>query len=184
MDNDYIKFSNLNEFPEVVQGVSTRSFGSMKMLVSDPKVIKNRENFARELGIDLRSVVAAENVHGAKIAVVTKDDIGRGALNYQESIQGVDGLITRDPGVNLMITVADCLPVVCYDPILKIVGIAHAGWRGILAGVGSSLINEFKNMGCIKMNDGELGSEIGTREHKLRFKPIAFLKSFDLDITT
>lgn len=147
VDNDYIKFSNLNEFPEVVQGVSTRSFGSMKMLVSDQKVIKNRENFARALGIDLRSVVAAENVHGAKIAVVTKEDVGRGALNYQESIQGVDGLVTKDPGVNLMITVADCLPVVCYDPILKIVGIAHAGWRGILAGVGSSLINEFKNMG-------------------------------------
>jgi len=147
MENDYIKFTNLNEFPEVIQGVSTRGFGTMKMLVSDPKVIKNRENFTRALGVNLNSIVVAENVHGAKIAIVGKGDSGRGAFNNLECIQGVDGLITREPNVNLMITAADCLPIVCYDPILKIVGIAHAGWRGILAGVGSNLINEFKVLG-------------------------------------
>jgi YfiH family protein len=147
MEGDYIKFSNLNGFPEIIQGVSTRSFGTMKMLVADPKVIKNRENFTKVLGIDLGSVVVTENVHASKIAIAGKSESGRGAFNNLESIQGVDGLITRDPNVNLMVTVADCLPIVCYDPILRIVGIAHAGWRGILAGVGSSLINEFKALG-------------------------------------
>ena len=147
MEGDFIKFSNLNEFPEVVQGMSTRTFGSMKMLVSDPKVIKNRENFAGNLGVNLNTVVVAENVHGNKIAIVGKGERGRGALNNLESIQGVDGLITREPNVNLMITVADCLPLVIYDPILRIIGVAHAGWRGILAGVGAALVNEFKVLG-------------------------------------
>lgn len=147
MEGDFIKFSNLNEFPEVVQGMSTRIFGSMKMLVSDPKVIKNRESFAKSLGIDLGSIVVVEGVHGAKIAVVGKFEAGQGVFNQLESVQGVDGLITGEQNINLMITVADCLPLVCYDPILKIVGIAHAGWRGILAGVGSNLINEFKALG-------------------------------------
>jgi YfiH family protein len=147
MEGDFIKFSNLNEFPELVQGVSTRALGNMKMLVADPKVIKNRENFTKILGIDLNSIVVTENVHGNKIAIVGKGECGRGALNTLESIPGVDGLVTREPNVNLMITVADCLPLVAYDPILRIVGIAHAGWRGILAGVGAALVNEFKVLG-------------------------------------
>lgn len=147
MEADFIKFSNLNEFPEIVQGVSTRAFGNMKMLVADQKVIKNRESFTKALGIDLNTVVVTENVHGSKVAVVGKTERGRGALNSLESIQGVDALITREPNVNLMITVADCLPLVAYDPILRIVGIAHAGWRGILSGIGTALINEFKVMG-------------------------------------
>ncbi len=147
LDSDFIKFTNLNQFPEIVQGVSTRSLGNMKMLVSDPKVIKSRENFTRALGIDINTLVVTENVHGNKIAVVGKGESGRGAFNALESIQGVDGLITRDPNVNLMVTAADCLPLVAYDPILRIVGIAHAGWRGILAGVGAALVNEFKVLG-------------------------------------
>lgn len=147
MGDDFFKFSNLKEFPEIIQGISTRNFGNMKMITTDQKAVKNRERFVAILGIDLNSVVKAEGVHGAKIAVVGKPERGRGAFNQQEAIKGVDGLVTQEPGVNLMITVADCLPIVAYDPILRLVGIAHAGWRGILAGVGESLIKEFKNLG-------------------------------------
>lgn len=147
MEQDFIKFSNLNQFPEVVQGFSTRSFGTMKMLVSDPKVIKNRENFAKALGINLSTLVVGENVHGSNIAIVGKGERGRGVFNQLEAIKDVDGLITREPNVNLMVTAADCLPLIIYDPILRIIGIAHAGWRGILAGVGANLVNEFKTLG-------------------------------------
>lgn len=147
MEGDFFKFSNLNQFPELVQGISTKSFGSMKMLVSDPQIIKNRENFARTLGINPGSLVVTENVHGNSVAVVGKTDAGHGSVNHLDSIRGVDALITRDSGVNLMITVADCLPIVAYDPIESIIGIAHAGWRGILAGIGTSFINEFKRLG-------------------------------------
>jgi len=147
MEGDFFKFSNLNQFPELVQGISTKSFGSMKMLVSDANVIKHRENFARTLGINTNSLVVAENVHGNLVAVVKKSESGRGAINHLESIRGVDALITREAGVNLMVTVADCLPIVAYDPIESIVGIAHAGWRGVLAGVGTAFINEFKRLG-------------------------------------
>lgn len=147
MEGDFFKFSNLSEFPELVQGISTKSFGTMKMLTTDPKVIKNRENFTKTLGIDLNSIVVTENIHSNKVAVVGKSDCGRGVYNNLESVKGIDALITRDVGVNLMITVADCLPLVAYDPILKIVGIAHAGWRGVIAGVGSAFINEFKVLG-------------------------------------
>lgn len=147
MEGDFFKFSNLSEFPELVQGISTKSFGTMKMLTADPKVIKNRENFARILGINLDSIVVAENIHSNKVTIVGRSDCGRGAYNHLESIKGVDGILTRDNGVYLMVTVADCLPMVAYDPILRIAGIAHAGWRGVISGVGASLINEFKTLG-------------------------------------
>ena len=158
MDTDYFKFSNLSEFPELVQGMSTRSFGTMKMLTTDDQVIKNRHHFSKALGIDLARLVKTEGVHGNKIAVVGQDQCGHGVTNDLESVKGVDGLITREPNVFMMITVADCLPLMVYDPILKIAGIAHAGWKGILLGVGEALINEFKAMGS---NPEDLVAGIG-----------------------
>lgn len=147
MGDDFFKFSNLKEFPELVQGISTRNFGNMKMQVADARVVKNRGKFVEVLGIDLNSIVKAEGVHGREIEVVGKADRGRGAFNQLEAIKRVDGLVTQEPGVNLMITVADCLPIVAYDPILRIIGIAHAGWRGILAGTGEALIKKFESLG-------------------------------------
>jgi len=147
MEDDFFKFSNLNEFPEIIQGISTRTFGNMKMMVADAKVIKNRQRFTKALDIDLGSVVKAEGVHGASIAIVGRNERGCGAFNQQESIKGTDGLITRESGVYLLITVADCLPIVAYDPVLKIAGIAHAGWKGIIAEVGAALIEKFKTLG-------------------------------------
>jgi len=158
MGDDFFKFSNLKEFPELIQGISTRNFGNMKMLAKDEKIIRNRERFAQVLGIDLYSVIKAEGVHGNKIAPVTKAQNGLGAFNQQDAVKGADGLITSDHGVFLMITIADCLPLVIYDPIVKAVGIAHAGWRGILAGVGEALVGEFKKLGS---NPENLVASIG-----------------------
>jgi len=147
MEDGFFKFSNLSKFPEVVQGVSIRSLGNMKMVTTDDETIENRKNMAKALGVDFNSVVKAEGIHGNKIATVDKKDAGRGMLNQIEAIKGVDGLITTEPNVFLMVTVADCLPILAYDPINRIVGIVHAGWRGLLSGAASELIEAFKQKG-------------------------------------
>ncbi len=72
--------------------------------------------------------VSAEQVHGASLAVIER-------LSGTALIPGCDALITRTPGIALLIRTADCLPVYFADPDRGVVGLAHAGWRGLAAGL-------------------------------------------------
>lgn len=52
-----------------------------------------------------------------------------------------DYLITNQPNLGLALFTADCLPLIIYDPTTRSVGIAHAGWRGAIAGIATRMIN-------------------------------------------
>lgn len=58
----------------------------------------------------------------------------------------------------------------------------EGGVHGISDALYLKIFEEFKNRGVLWINDGELGSEPGTREHKMRFQPVNFLQSFDIQI--
>lgn len=72
--------------------------------------------------------VEAEQVHGASTAMVD----GRAAAAM---VAGCDALATASPGVALLIRTADCLPLFFADPRRGVVALAHAGWRGLVAGL-------------------------------------------------
>jgi YfiH family protein len=57
-------------------------------------------------------------------------------------VQATDALITDVPGVPLMLRFADCVPIWFYDPVRRAIGLAHAGWRGTVAGVGRATVAE------------------------------------------
>jgi YfiH family protein len=76
-------------------------------------------------------------VHGNKVTVVTRSDGGR-------EIEAADGLVTRDPGVCLAIFTADCVPVF-FSAGKKAAGIAHAGWRGLEAGIIGKTVELLQN---------------------------------------
>ena len=65
-------------------------------------VLENRRKFCTELGIDLDSIVCAEQVHGEHIYNVAETDQGRGAYNRDSAIPATDALITKDKGVALV----------------------------------------------------------------------------------
>lgn len=72
--------------------------------------------------------VSPHQVHGNHVAVVGAQDKGH-------VIEATDALITNELYVPLLLRFADCVPVLFYDPHCRVVGIAHAGWRGIVVGV-------------------------------------------------
>lgn len=138
----------LSKFPEIIHGVSSRNYGDMRFgHLNEAEVIKNREHFCHDLGINLDQVVVAGLSHGTKIAIVDTDERGRGAFKSAEAIRKTDGLITKTKGIFLMVTIADCLPIFIYDPINRIIGIVHAGWRGIIGQIVVALINKLKELG-------------------------------------
>ncbi len=114
---------------------SNRQAGQMSFKHGDvATVVRNRERFLNQHNLSLNKVVAGELVHSAGVAIVDSTYAGRGAWRT-DWVPGVDALVTNDPDILLLTTHADCAPVIIYDPIHKVIGQAHAGWRGLLAGI-------------------------------------------------
>ena len=61
-----------------------------------------------------------------------------------------DALVTSDNSLILGITAADCLPIIFYDQKNHVIGIAHAGWRGLVKGVVQNTLNKMINLGAQK----------------------------------
>lgn len=59
-----------------------------------------------------------------------------------------DALVTRTPGLILGLNTADCAPVLLVDPVAKVIGAAHAGWKGALGGVCESVIDAMTALGA------------------------------------
>lgn len=81
-------------------------------------------------GLAMERVVHARQVHGTGIRVARGAE-GGGVLLSPPA----DGHLTRDPGILLAVSVADCVPVFLLAPGSRALGLLHAGWRGVAAGI-------------------------------------------------
>lgn len=118
-------------------GVSEGIFATLNLSMNrgdDPdRVRENYRRFCAAIGVDVGKIVCASQVHGDTVRTVTAADLGIG-LDEGEPWKA-DGLITDIPGVVLTIFTADCLPILLYDPVRRVVGAVHAGWRGTALGI-------------------------------------------------
>lgn len=128
-------------------GVSAKPFKSLNLGLSvqdeEQNVLKNRELFFGALRIPLEQLAKSHQVHGTDVLVV--DQPG--------SNEKYDAQITNKPDVFLVASIADCTPVLIYDPVHKAVAAIHAGWRGTVGGIVTKTL--------AKMNEeyGTLGSD-------------------------
>lgn len=121
-------------------GVSTGPYGSLNLgghVGDQPEAVaENRRRLAAALGVDWLTI--ADQKHTATVAVVDGALAGRGHDGVPDSAAAfpeTDAMITNRPGVALTILVADCAPVVLYDPVRQAVGVAHSGRVGTVKGV-------------------------------------------------
>jgi YfiH family protein len=78
----------------------------------------------------------------------TKADCGKGIIKLRDYTT-VDAQITDEPGVALTVFMADCVPVFFYDPVVKAIGTAHAGWRGTIGRIAEKTVQAMeKEFGC------------------------------------
>ncbi|WP_421384482.1 peptidoglycan editing factor PgeF [Bacillus salacetis] len=111
-------------------------------------VKKNRQQLSENLGFPLESWVCAEQTHGNNIRWVTKQDGGKGSLSYSESVRDTDGLITNEPNLLLTMCYADCVPLYFLYPKGRLIGVAHAGWKGTVLDIAGRMVEEFNNHGA------------------------------------
>jgi YfiH family protein len=110
-------------------GVSEPPFASLNLggsTADRPEALaENRRRFYQAAEFEPQAVARMHQVHGAQIRTVSRaGDIGE-----------ADGMVTREPGLVLLVSAADCLPVFFADLEAGVIGALHAGWRGIVAGV-------------------------------------------------
>lgn len=93
-------------------------------------VLANRQKMAEALGFPLERAVACQQVHGTHVAVVTEKDAGKGIYSLEDAIPETDGMVTDCSQLPLLISFADCVPILLVDPKRGAIGAVHAGWRG------------------------------------------------------
>jgi YfiH family protein len=115
-----------------VGGVSKNAYESLNCGMSGQDnpdhVAENRARAVSAIGADPSTLVGLKQIHGARVVTVT-------APWAIAACPAADAMVTNVAGVALGIITADCAPVLFADLQLGIVGAAHAGWRGALAGV-------------------------------------------------
>ncbi|MFB7861917.1 peptidoglycan editing factor PgeF [Streptomyces sp. NPDC056069] len=108
----------------------------------DPEAVRtNRGRAAEALGLDPARVVWMNQVHGADVAEV-EGPWGAGA------VPSVDAIVTARRGLALAVLTADCVPVLLADPVAGVVGAAHAGRPGMVAGVVPAAVARMTELGA------------------------------------
>lgn len=108
-------------------------------------VAENRARMARALGVAPENFVTAYQVHSPDVVVAEKpwDAASR---------PKVDAIVTRVPGLAIGVSTADCGPILFADEKARVVGGAHAGWRGALGGVIESTLDAMEKLGAQRAN--------------------------------
>jgi len=117
-----------------VGGVSLESLGmNLSFGVDDnpANVVENRKRFFGSLGFSESECAIPHQCHSANVQIVSNPG----------EYEACDGLITKVVGLPLVVTVADCVPIVLYDPAKSVLGLVHAGWRGAAQGIVAEAVN-------------------------------------------
>jgi hypothetical protein len=103
-------------------------------------VAENRRRMAEQMGVTPDRLLNLHQIHSSDAVVATgpwQGDKPRG-----------DALVTRTEGLAIGITAADCGPVLLVDPAARVIGSAHAGWKGALTGVIESTVEAMEKLGA------------------------------------
>jgi hypothetical protein len=131
----------------------------------DPAAVaENRARCAQSLGVAPDHLLTLYQIHSARVVEVDKP--------WDRQGPRADGMVTRREGVALGILAADCMPFLFVDPKARVVGAAHAGWRGALAGILEATTAEMVRLGaepgrivaalgpCLRRENFEVGPDV------------------------
>ena len=138
----------LDALPGVRHGFFTRRGGVSTGIYDSLNVGRGSRDRPDDVAENRRRVAATFNaarfntayqVHSDRVDVLTAD--------LDETSPEADGLITTTPGVLCGALAADCAPILIVDPVARVVGAVHAGWRGALSGVVQAAVDAVEALG-------------------------------------
>jgi hypothetical protein len=141
----YYQFDRWADDPRLAHGIFTRRGGASQPpwdslnlggTVGDDQsaVRENHRRVYAALNLDAARACTVWQVHSADTVVV------RGSVPNRRWLARADGMVTDQPGLPLVMRFADCAPILLFDPVQHVIGLAHAGWRGTVAGAATSAL--------------------------------------------
>jgi hypothetical protein len=131
--SDILRSKIFTAHPTVTHGISTKTFGTMKKddgSIHHANILK----FGKLSGINTLTI-CMDQKHTGNVMVVEND--------RELVVPNVDGLVTKNKKLSLGVVTADCLPILMYDPRKDVIGIAHAGSKGLLKNIIGNTIKAF-----------------------------------------
>jgi polyphenol oxidase len=126
-------------------GVSDGIYGTLNGGIGssdDPaNVAENRRRMAEEMGVTPECFLSAHQTHSPEAVAATGPWQGA-------SRPRADAIVTRNAGLAIGITAADCGPILLADPNARVIGAAHAGWKGALTGIVESTVDAMEKLGA------------------------------------
>ena len=123
-------------------------------------VAQNRARMAAALGVEPSRFLTAYQVHSPEVAVAETPWTS-------ETRPHADAIVTRMRALAVGVTTADCGPVLFADPHARVVGAAHAGWRGALSGVIEATVAAMERLGAAR---GQIRAAIGPDDPPLQLR--------------
>lgn len=108
-------------------------------------VISNRDKVCKEIGYSIDSLVAMQHAHSANVHVISDSEKGKGAKDWSDGLPNTDSIVTNMKDVILFSATADCSVSIFFDPKKSVLGICHAGWKGVRDNIIINTISVMEN---------------------------------------
>lgn len=139
----YPMFENLeivnHGFSTRLGGVSEGNCATMNLSTTrgdaSEAIAENTRRIAGAIGVDPDDMVYTHQTHTTNVAVVREGDQGRRFMD-------TDGMVTDVPGICLVTFFADCVPLYFVDPVKRVIGLSHSGWRGTVHKMGKVTVEK------------------------------------------
>jgi YfiH family protein len=126
-------------------GVSDGIYGSLNGGLGSnddsARVTENRRRMAEAMGVASTHFLSVWQIHSPDALAVT-------GPWQSESRPRADAMVTRTEGLAISVTAADCGPILLVDPNARVIGAAHAGWKGALTGIVESTVDAMEKLGA------------------------------------
>ena len=138
----------LNSFSNLTHCFTDKQNGNLAFHVNDDpdRVLKNHQNLAQELDYKLETLVHMKQIHSNSVHIVTNND-----TFFKPPT--CDALITDKFNTPLMVMVADCSPILFYDPKQNVIAVAHAGRAGAFNNIVHNVVESFRENFNAKSKD-------------------------------
>ena len=157
---EYLQFRKLLEYSDIVKHAYAigldKNFRTARANNATPltpeeyeKAVNDYKNLANFIGIDYINIVKPNQAHTKNIKIMTeKVNMSAPDFNLQEYAE-TDGLVTNKTNIALATTNADCILLLFFDPVKKVIANVHSGWRGTLQRISIEAVNKMKDeYGC------------------------------------
>lgn len=164
---EYLQFKRLLEYPNLKHAFTLKPLNFAGILDYEEKkelVKQSNQKICQALKIDATNIYRPEQMHTGNVEVVEKQKPGI----FTKDFKNIDALVTNQKEKILELAFADCMPLLFFDPVKKVIANTHSGWKGTVQLIGKNTVE--KMISCYQCCPSDIICCIGPTIRKCHFE--------------